>query len=76
MLSSESVAFQQLGYLNSNIQDIKPGQVVVIQKGAEPVTASVECQKDIARISVSLLSQIVPYLFSIFAWKSLLNLLS
>ena len=44
MLSSESVALQQLGY-RSNIQDIYPGQAVIIQKGAEPVFASVQPQK-------------------------------
>lgn len=45
MLSSESVALQQLGYLKSNIQDIKPGQAVIIQKGAAPVFASVQPQQ-------------------------------
>ena len=45
MLSSESVALQQLGYHKPNIQDIKPGQAVIIQKGAEPVFASVQPQK-------------------------------
>ena len=45
MLSSESVALQQLGYLKKNIQDIEPGQAVIIQKGSVPVFASVQPQK-------------------------------
>lgn len=52
MLSSESVALQQLGYLKSNIQDIKPGQSVIIQEGAESVFASVLSPSQLEEIDV------------------------
>ena len=48
MLSSESVALQHLRYLKSKVQDIEPGQAVIIQKLAEPVFAS----EDNARTSL------------------------
>lgn len=37
VMASESVALQQMGIRKSNIQDILPGQAVIIQKGHPPV---------------------------------------
>lgn len=45
MMASESVALRQLGYPRSNIQDVRPGQAVIIPKGKAPVFKSVQAQK-------------------------------
>ena len=45
MMASESVALQQLGFKKSNMQDLLPGQAVIIQKGCDPVIKSVRPQK-------------------------------
>lgn len=45
MLASESVALQQLGYKRKDMQDILPGQAVVIQKGCPPVFSQVQPRK-------------------------------
>lgn len=75
MLSSESVALQQLRYLKSNIQDTKPGQAVIIQQGAEPVFASVQPQErycpDICELILP--DHVLVFLASlVIGWKSLL----
>lgn len=44
-MASESVVLQQLGVRKSNMQDILPGQAVIIQKGREPVFEYVQPQK-------------------------------
>ncbi|KAK3057087.1 amidophosphoribosyltransferase [Extremus antarcticus] len=46
MMASESVALNQNGY--SNIQDILPGQAVIIERGKKPVFHQVAPQKDYA----------------------------
>lgn len=48
MMASESVALQQLGYKRKDMQDILPGQAVVIQKGCPPVFSQVQPQKTYA----------------------------
>ena len=45
MMASESVALQQLGFRRSNMQDVLPGQALIIQKGCAPVIACVQPQK-------------------------------
>ncbi|KAK4695014.1 amidophosphoribosyltransferase, partial [Lecanoromycetidae sp. Uapishka_2] len=45
MMASESVALRQLGYKRDSIQDILPGQAVIIPKGSPPVFAQVQAQK-------------------------------
>ena len=45
MLASESMALKQLGYKAKDIQDILPGQAVIIQKSHAPVFSQVERQK-------------------------------
>lgn len=45
MLASESVALRQLGYKRRDIQDILPGQAVIIERGKSPVLAQVQKQK-------------------------------
>ena len=48
MFASESVALRQLGYQRKDIQDILPGQAVIIQKGHGPVFQQVEAPKTYA----------------------------
>lgn len=42
MMASESVALQQLGFRRSNMQDVLPGQAVIVQKGCAPVICTVQ----------------------------------
>lgn len=44
MMASESIALKQLGYKKEDIQDILPGQAVIIQKGSAPVFSQVHQQ--------------------------------
>ena len=45
MLASESVALRQLGYKRESIQDILPGQAVIIPKGSPPRFCQVQKPK-------------------------------
>ncbi|KAL9635397.1 MAG: hypothetical protein Q9164_003488 [Protoblastenia rupestris] len=44
-MASKSVGLQQLGFRRLNMQDVLPGQAVIIQKGCAPLIASVQPQK-------------------------------
>ena len=45
MVASESVALQQLGFRKADMQDILPGQAVIIEKGHGPRFAEVQKAK-------------------------------
>ena len=45
MMASESLALCQFGYKRSDIQDILPGQAVIIPKASPPVIAQVSTSK-------------------------------